>query len=388
MADCGPEPHPGVTAAPPGEPSPGGPSQKKRRLTPSSPAGASAAGGDGGPSGLDVVARPAAGPRLLARDDANYTLFPIRYPAAFRMYKQHLASFWTAEEVDLSEDALHYKERLTPSERGYVDMILAFFAASDGIVMENLCLRFQQEIQVPEIRCFYSVQLCMEAIHSEMYSLLIETLVAGAARKQELFRAIDTLPAVRAKADWALEWLRSDAPFAQRLVAFAFVEGVFFSASFCGVFYFKKRNLLPGLASSNLWISRDEGLHCDFACLLYTQYLEPEFRLPPATVHAMARSAVAVEAEFVRASLPAEILGLNAGLLIQYVEMITDRLLVALGYAKLWHTENPFPWMDAISMRTSANFFERRESSYAGRSGVVAALQGVAHHRFDTNVDF
>lgn len=282
------------------------------------------------------------------------------------MYKKAEASFWTVEEVDLSDDHKHW-EKLTASERHFISHVLAFFAASDGIVNENLAMNFSNEVQSPEVRCFYGFQIAIENIHSEMYSLLIDTYVRDVSEKNHLLNAIETVPCVQKKASWALTWCNRDcASFAERIVAFAAVEGIFFSGSFCAIFWLKKRGLMPGLAFSNELISRDEGMHCDFACLLYSKLVN---KLPEDRVFAIISSAVAIECEFVQEALSVELIGMNARMMVQYIEFCADRLLVSLGCLKRYHAVNPFDWMDMISLQGKTNFFEKRVSEYA-KSGV------------------
>jgi len=264
-------------------------------------------------------------------------MFPIRYPQIWEFYKKAVASFWTAEEVDLSADARHWDETLSPDERHFISHVLAFFAASDGIVLENLASRFMSDVQVAEARAFYGFQIAIENIHSEMYSLLLETYIRDDAEKDRLFRAIDTVPAVRRKADWAMRWIDGGERFAERLVAFACVEGIFFSGSFCAIFWLKKRGLMPGLTFSNELISRDEGLHCDFACLLYELLRS---KLDEARVREIVADAVDIEREFVCDALPVALVVMNGGLMSQYIEFVADRLLMALGHKKMYDVAN------------------------------------------------
>jgi ribonucleotide reductase beta subunit family protein with ferritin-like domain len=298
---------------------------------------------------------------MLLENPNRFVLFPIQHQDIWDMYKKAEACFWTAEEIDLSKDKADW-ERLTFNEQFFLKNVLAFFAASDGIVNENLAQRFGREIQLPEARCFYGFQIAMENIHSEVYSLLIDHYVAETQEKQHLFRAIQTIPAVQKKAQWALRHIDSAAEFAERLVAFAAVEGIFFSGSFCAIFWLKKRGLLPGLCFSNELISRDEGLHCDFACLLYSKL---QNRLSDADVHRLVGDAVAVECEFVVASLPVELIGMNSGLMCTYIEFVADRLLYALGHPRLFGATNPFDWMELLSLSGKTNFFEKRVGDYA-----------------------
>ncbi|WBR14715.1 Ribonucleotide-diphosphate reductase small chain [Pandoravirus kuranda] len=325
---------------------------------------------------LSTVALANASDEPLLRENPNrFVLFPIRYQRIWEMYKKAEASFWPAEEVDLSGDMRHW-ERLTDDERHFIKHVLAFFAASDGIVAENLAGRFMTEVQVPEARFFYGFQIAMENVHSETYSLLIDTYVKDPIEKDYLFRAIDTMPSVKKKADWAMRWINKPGldTFAERLIGFAAVEGIFFSGSFCAIFWLKKRGLMPGLAFSNELISRDEGLHCDFACLLYSMLVNR----PPADVPLqIITEAVEIEKEFVTESLPVALIGMNADLMCQYIEFVADRLLVALGCAKHYNRANPFSWMEMISLDGKTNFFERRVGEYA-KAGVrpTAAAAG------------
>jgi ribonucleotide reductase beta subunit family protein with ferritin-like domain len=299
---------------------------------------------------------------LLTENPQRFVLFPILHPGVWAMYKKAEASFWTAEEVDLSQDLRHF-ESLTDNERHFLTHILAFFAASDGIVNENLVQNFNNEVQIPEVRCFYGFQIAIENIHSEVYSLLIDTYVKDQVKKQKLFNAMETIPCIQKKAKWALQWCDSrHASFAERLIAFAAVEGIFFSGSFCAIYWLKKRGLMPGLTFSNELISRDEGMHCDFACLLYSML---EHRLPETRVHEIIEGAVDNEKEFIAKSLPVELIGMNSELMVQYIEFVADRLLVALQCSKLYNASNPFEWMTLISLQGKTNFFEKRVGEYS-----------------------
>ena len=275
------------------------------------------------------------------------------------MYKTAEQSFWTAEEVDLQTDLKDWL-RLNDGERHFIKHVLAFFAASDGIVNENLAINFMREVQLPEARCFYGFQIMMENIHSEMYSLLIDTYIKDSTEKTYLLNAIDTVPCVKKKADWALRWI-GNGTFAERLIAFAAVEGIFFSGSFCSIFWLKKRGLMPGLSTSNEFISRDEGMHCDFACLLYDML---ENKLPKEQIVKIIKDAVACEHEFVTDALPVSLIGMNAKLMCQYIEFVADRLLVSLGCEKIYNSLNPFDFMEMISLQGKTNFFEKRVSEY------------------------
>lgn len=303
-----------------------------------------------------------------------------RWFQIWQIYKKAEASFWTAEEIDLASDLQDW-QNLTQNERHFVSHVLAFFAASDGIVNENLAQNFCTEIQSPEARCFYGFQIAVENIHSETYSLLIDTYIRDPKEKDHLLRAIETVPCVQKKANWAMQWCdANNASFAERCVAFAAVEGIFFSGSFCAIFWLKKRGLMPGLCFSNELISRDEGLHCDFACLLYNKLVN---KLPTERITEIITNAVDIEKVFVVESLPVELIGMNSTLMCQYIEFCADRLLVALGCPRHYNVPNPFEWMVSISLTGKANFFEKRVSDYA-KSGV-----GVTdNHCFDLDADF
>lgn len=305
---------------------------------------------------------------ILVDNKDRFVLFPVKFRDIWEMYKKAEASFWTAEEIDLSPDLTDWANKLNDDERYFIKNVLAFFAASDGIVNENLAINFMREVQYPEARCFYGYQIMIENIHSETYSLLIDTYIKDPAEKDKLFHAIDTVPAVGRKADWALRWI-SNGSFAERLIAFAAVEGIFFSGSFCSIFWLKKRGLMPGLSFSNELISRDEGLHCDFACLLYTQHLE--HKLPKEQVTSIIADAVSIEKEFVTESLPVKLIGMNAELMCQYIEFVADRLLLALGCDKIYNATNPFDFMEMISLQGKTNFFEKRVAEYQ-KAGVTS----------------
>lgn len=306
---------------------------------------------------------------LLTENKQRFVLFPIRYHDIWQMYKKHEASFWTAEEIDLSADLKDWA-KLNKNEQHFIKMVLAFFAASDGIVLENLAERFLKEVQIPEARCFYGFQIAMENIHSETYSLLLDTYVKDQKEKGDLLGAIETVPVIGQKAEWAIKWIKSPtASFAERLIAFAAVEGIFFSGSFCAIFWLKKRGLLAGLCYSNELISRDEGLHCDFACLLYTSYLKK--KLLQSRVEEIVREAVKIEKEFVCSAIPVALIGMNSAMMSQYIEFVSDRLLLTLGYSKMYNVANPFEWMDMISLQGKTNFFEKRVGEYR-KAGVMA----------------
>lgn len=300
---------------------------------------------------------------LVGEGSDRYVLFPIKYEKIWQMYKKQEASFWTSEEIDLTEDSQGW-DKMTPDERHFLSMVLAFFAASDGIVMENLAVRFMKDVKIPEARMFYGFQIAMEGIHSETYSLLIETYIQNEAEKMKLFNALETIDSIKRKGDWAIRYISSKAGFATRLVAFAAVEGVFFSGAFCSIFWLTvKRGIhMPGLRFSNELISRDEGLHCDFACLLYSML---QNRLSNAAVHDIIREAVDIETQFITESLPVSLIGMNAQDMTQYIQFVADRLLVNLGHPKLYNVENPFDWMGVISLVGKTNFFEKRVAAYA-----------------------
>ncbi|KAJ3229983.1 Ribonucleotide-diphosphate reductase (RNR), small subunit [Chytriomyces hyalinus] len=305
---------------------------------------------------------------ILTKSSRRFVLFPIKYHEVWQMYKKAEASFWTVEEVDLSKDAADW-EKLSDDEKYFVSHVLAFFAASDGIVNENLVERFSNDIQIPEARCFYGFQIMIENIHSEMYSLLIDTYIKDPSQREYLFDAIDTIPCIRKKADWALKWISDkSSPFPVRLVAFAVVEGIFFSGSFASIFWLKKRGLMPGLTFSNELISRDEGLHTDFACLLFSLLNnKPDLDV----VTQIVTEAVELEQEFLRDALPVKLIGMNSDLMSQYIEFVADRLLVCLGCPKVYNVENPFDFMDLISLQGKTNFFEKKVGEYQ-KAGVMS----------------
>jgi ribonucleoside-diphosphate reductase subunit M2 len=321
---------------------------------------------------------------LLMASTNRFVLFPIRYPETWSFYKRAVASFWTVEEVDLQQDLRDWS-RLTSGEKHFITYVLAFFAASDGIVNENLALRFSTEVQLSEARSFYMFQMAMENIHSEMYSLLIDTFIKETTEKDRLFRAIDTLPCVRRKAEWALRWVGSDASFAERLIAFAAVEGIFFSGSFCAIFWLKKRGLMPGLTFSNELISRDEGLHCDFACHVFHML---RYKPPDVLIRAIICDAVEQERAFVREALPVNLIGMNTTLMQQYIEFCADRLLVALHVDPVYRVENPFDWMELISLNGKTNFFERRVGEYQKAGVMTFQPSGVGENDFRLDLDF
>ncbi|KAK7870721.1 hypothetical protein R5R35_009873 [Gryllus longicercus] len=318
---------------------------------------------------------------LLRENPRRFVIFPIQYEDIWRMYKKAEASFWTAEEVDLSKDLSHW-EKMKPEERHFISHVLAFFAASDGIVNENLVERFSQEVQITEARCFYGFQIAMENVHSEMYSLLIDTYISDPSEREFLFNAVETLPCVKKKADWALNWISSKhATFGERVVAFAAVEGIFFSGSFAAIFWLKKRGLMPGLTFSNELISRDEGLHCDFACLMFKHLVQ---KPTEEEVKSIIINAVEIEQEFLTDALPVGMIGMNSELMKRYIEFVADRLLVELGFSKVYNSENPFDFMEHISLEGKTNFFEKKVGEYQ-KCGVMAKKE---ENTFKLDVEF
>lgn len=333
---------------------------------------------------LDVLTDEKHTEILLMDNPQRFVLFPIKYDRIWEMYKKHLSSFWVAEEVDLAQDIVDW-QTLKPDEQRFITHVLAFFAASDGIVLENLAEKFITEVQIPEARCFYGFQLAMENIHSETYSLLIDTLIKDPVEKDRLFNAVQTIPCVGDKAKWALKWINSTNSFAERLVAFACVEGIFFSGSFCSIFWLKKRSKMPGLTFSNELISRDEGLHCEFACLLYSMLT---VRLEETVIHEIVSGAVAIEKNFICDAIPCALIGMNSGLMSTYIEYCADRLLVMLGYSKIWNAVNPFVWMEMISLQGKTNFFEKKVAEYQ-KAGVMVKLEDKAEaSAFTIEADF
>ena len=321
---------------------------------------------------------------ILQERENRFVLFPIDYPAIFEKYKQAVASFWSVEEVDLSKD-LNDWEALSDNERHFIEHVLAFFAGSDGIVTENLAQRFMNDIKIQEAKCFYGFQIAMENIHSEMYSLLIDTYIRDATRKNELFNAIDSIPCIKKKADWALKYIESDeATFQERLIAFAAVEGIFFSGSFCAIFWLKKRGLMPGLTFSNELISRDEGLHTEFATVIYSMLTE---KLDKSRLNQIITDAVEIEKEFITESIPCRLIGMNAELMSKYIEFVADRLLVQLGNEKHYNSENPFQFMEMISMEGKTNFFEKRVADYS-KANVSTGNTGADNELSFDNEDF
>jgi ribonucleoside-diphosphate reductase subunit M2 len=299
---------------------------------------------------------------LLKQDDSRFVMFPIQHDDVWKMYKKQVDCFWRAEEIDLSKDLTHW-DGLNEDEKIFISMILAFFAASDGIVLENLAQRFMSDVQVSEARAFYGFQIAMENIHSETYSLLIETYIKDKEEKHKLFNAIANYPCIKKKSDWAQKWIHDNrSSFATRLVAFACVEGIFFSGAFCSIFWLKKRGLMPGLTFSNELISRDEALHCEFAVLLYSKLLK---KMDKSRIHEIIKEAVEIETEFICEALPCKLIGMNSQMMTQYIQFVADRLCVQLGYKKIYNIVNPFDWMELISLEGKTNFFEKRVGDYA-----------------------
>ena len=319
---------------------------------------------------------------ILNEEEKRYSLFPIEHEDIWKMYKKAEASFWTFEEIDLSGDKMDWP-KLTQNEQFFIKKVLSFFAVSDGIVNENLLENFAHEVQYQEARCFYGFQITIENIHAETYSQLIESFVSNKQEKLKLFDAIESDPCIKKKAEWCFKYTNPDnASFAKRLVAFAACEGIFFSGSFCAVFWLKKRGLMPGLCFSNELISRDEGLHCDFACLLYNDKLKN--KLSKAVVQTIIKEAVDIECEFIDSSLPVNLIGMNSITMKQYIQFVADRLLVALQCDKIYQTSNPFPWMELISLQGKTNFFEKRVGEYS-KAGVGVDPEEM---QFDLDIDF
>jgi len=298
---------------------------------------------------------------LILCDDNRFVMFPIKHDDVWDMYKKALESFWRAEEVDLSKDLKDW-ESLNADEKHFISMILAFFAASDGIVLENLGVKFMTEVKISEARAFYGFQIAMENIHSEMYSLLIDTYIKNKNKKDELFHALDNFECIKKKADWAMKWINQEDSFAERLVAFASVEGIFFSGAFCSIYWLKKRGLMPGLTFSNELISRDEALHTEFAVLLYSKLAS---KLSQERIYEIITEAVEIEKEFITDALPCRLIGMNSKLMKEYIEFVADRLFVQMGYEKYYKTANPFSFMELISLEGKTNFFEKRVGEYA-----------------------
>jgi len=320
---------------------------------------------------------------MLIEQRNRFVLFPISDQQIWTMYKKHVASFWTAEEIDFVQDHKDWN-KLTFNEQHFIKSVLAFFAASDGIVLENVTTNFVNDVKLPEARAFYAFQAAMENIHSETYSLMIDTFIKDPIEKTKLFNSMETMPCIQKKAQWAINWMNADASFVQRLVAFACVEGIFFSGSFCSIFWLKKRGLMPGLTFSNELISRDEGLHTDFACLLYSKCKN---KLNDKTIHDIIRNAVECEKYFILEALPVKLIGMNHEMMSEYIEFVADRLLHALGHPKIYKATNPFPWMEMISLQGKTNFFERRVGDYS-KAGVMESLNEEQTNAFTLDADF
>jgi len=317
--------------------------------------------------------------QLLRPDKSRYVMFPIKYNDVWEMYKKQIDCFWIVNEVDLSKDLMDW-EKLNEDEKHFISMVLAFFAASDGIVQENLAVRFMNDVQVAECRAFYGYQIAMENIHSEMYSTLIDTYIKDNVQRDKLFNALEHYPCIAKKGDWARRWIEDkNSSFATRLVAFAVVEGIFFSSSFASIYWIKKRGLMPGLTFSNALISRDESLHTDFAVLLYSKL---QRKLSQENIKAIVKEAVEIEKEFITEAIPCRMIGMNAKLMIQYIEFVADRLVVQLGYEKIYESTNPFDFMELISIESKVNFFERTNSEYA------LANKTADSNVFELNADF
>ena len=321
---------------------------------------------------------------LLKENKDRFVLFPIKHDDIWQYYKKAEASFWTAEEIDLHQDLTDWNNKLNDDERYFIKHVLAFFAASDGIVNENLAENFVNEVQFTEAKFFYGFQIMMENIHSETYSLLIDTYIKDPVEADKLFHAIETFDAIKKKAEWALRWIESPS-FAERLIAFAAVEGIFFSGSFCSIFWLKKRGLMPGLTFSNELISRDEGLHCDFAVHLHNNHLVNQ--VPKERIKEIIIDALDIEREFILESLPVRLIGMNSDLMAQYLEFVTDRLLVELGCEKVYNSTNPFDFMEMISLQGKTNFFEKRVGEYQ-KAGVMKEGDDSNAHKFSLDEDF
>jgi ribonucleoside-diphosphate reductase beta chain len=322
--------------------------------------------------------------KILIDNPGRFVLFPIQHHDLWRLFKQQEACFWTAEEIDLGQDVYDWDNKLNADEQHFVKHVLAFFAASDGIVNENLAMNFVNEVQYTEAKFFYGFQIMMENIHSETYSLLIDTYIKDKEEQHKLFNAIETIPAIKKKADWAIKWINSES-FVDRLVAFAAVEGIFFSGSFCSIFWLKKRGLMPGLTFSNELISRDEGMHCDYACHLFNNHIEN--KISEKRVKEIICGALEIEKEFILEALPVRLIGMNSDLMSQYLEFVTDRLLVALGCSKVYNAENPFDFMQNIALQGKTNFFEKRVAEYQ-KAGVNKTTESEDLNSAFGDVDF
>lgn len=301
--------------------------------------------------------------QLLTENPSRFTLFPIKYDDIWQFYKNALASFWVADEIDLKEDIVHWNNKLDNDERYFIKMVLAFFSSADGIVNENLATKFFGEVQFPEARCFYGFQIAMENIHSEVYSELIDTLIKDPKEQEYLFNAIKTIPSITKLSEWVIKWINNSSSFAERLVAFACVEGILFSGPFCAIFWLKQKGIMPGLTQSNELISRDEGLHMEFACLLYNKYIIN--KLKEERIYEIIDEAVLFETDFITEALPCKLIGMNKELMQQYIKYVADRLIMLLGYKPLYNLKNPFSFMENISIKNKTNFFEHRVSEYS-----------------------
>ncbi len=320
---------------------------------------------------------------IIKSGNARFTVFPIKYENLWKFYKTHLSTFWTVEEVSLVSDIEDWNYKLNENERFFIKNILAFFASSDGIVNENLVINFYNEIEIPEVRNFYSVQIMIEAIHNEMYSLMIDTYINKREEKDKLFNAIDNVEPIKKKAEWVFKWMNGEQSFVQRLLAFICVEGIFFSGSFCAIYWLKNRGLMNGLSTANEFIARDENLHAEFAIELYKTV---GIKLDQAIVHSIFKEAIEIESEFITSSLPVSLLGMNCILMNQYIKYVADRWLVMLGYSKIWSVENPFSFMELLSANTKTNFFEHRVAEYSRAH--VGTKPEDSTLTFDEDVDF
>jgi ribonucleoside-diphosphate reductase beta chain len=323
---------------------------------------------------------------ILTENKSRYVLFPIMYEDIFRMYKKAAASYWVADEINFQQD-LSDLDKMSEPEKDFIKHIIAFFAASDGIVNENLALRFYNDVAVPEAKAFYAFQTAIESVHSETYSLLIDVYERDPVEKDRLFNAVTHFPAIAEKADWAIKWIQdADASFAQRLVAFTIVEGLFFSGAFCAIFWLRERGLLPGLSFANQLISRDEALHTEFSALLYSKLQHT--RLPESMVHAMVRESVDIEERFITESLPCRLIGMNADLMKQYIQYVADRIMLMLGYGRIYNVANPFQFMEFAALENKANFFESKESSYSKAGVSMIPGQSTVPAEFNVTEDF
>jgi len=323
---------------------------------------------------------------ILTESIDRLVLFPIKYKNVWKMYKDAEASIWHAEEIDLADDLNDWNYRLNDNERHFISHVLAFFAASDNIVTENLATKFMKEVGIPEIRSFYALQCFIENVHNETYNLIIDTLIKDIDEKNKLFKAIETVPCVEKKAKWAMKWINDSDSFAERLIAFSIFEGIYFSGSFCAIFWLKKRGLCPGISFSNELISRDEGLHVDFACLIFSMLIKKPSQQ---RVYEIFRDAVEIEKEFIRDALPVSLIGMNVDAMVQYIEFVSDRLLYALGYEKMFNTKLPdlFNFMEMQSLQGKTNFFEKRVGEYS-KAGIALNTKENDGNKFTLDADF